>query len=85
MRSMNGNAITRETWMDPKFKSRKFILAAVVGVLAVIVPPFYNHMGIADSVTMMVLGMISTVSATYGIVEGKIDQAKVKSNDQTSE
>lgn len=51
--------------MKQEFLSRKFILQIVTSVLMVLAPIYYKKIGVADNVTMMVLGLIASVYGVY--------------------
>lgn len=54
--------------MDPRFKSRKFLLSVLVMISAMVLPAVFHAIGIADAVTMTSLGMITSVGAAYGLI-----------------
>lgn len=53
--------------------SKKLCVTILVLILGVLAPLIYKNNGIDDSVTLAVLAIITGVSVSYGIVQGRID------------
>lgn len=60
-----------------KLKSRKFILTLIIAGGSSGLPVLYKNMGISDSVTMLVIGIVGGIGVSYGIVNVMDRQVEV--------
>jgi hypothetical protein len=56
-----------ESRLRDRIKSRKFLVSQQIILLAAGLPILYAHLGISESVTLTVLGVLTGVGGLYGI------------------
>lgn len=56
-----------ETRLRDKIKSRKYLVSQQIILLAAALPILYARLGISESVTLTVLGVLTGVGGLYGI------------------
>ena len=54
--------------VENKLSSRKFWISQQIIGLCVVVPVVFQKLGVGESVTLMVLGVIGGAGAAYGVV-----------------
>lgn len=64
-----------------KFKSRKFLLTVFISIVSIFLPLAYKVNGISEAVTIAVLGILAGVGISFGIIEGKLDRARIQNNE----
>jgi len=61
-----------------KYGSRKFILTITIMALSALLPLAYKYVGVGDSVTMTVLGILAGVGTAYGFINLKAKEQNVE-------